>query len=246
MSAKVTYNTCHKSVSCRNLIECSLCVTMVHLKCNNLNVVDEEILKTTGSDRFWICMFCSNNLFASATINDQYLYQTLCQSYNHYNCNSDSYSTKACSTLKPRKNLGNLLMAFNNFSTQENQGTENIFNCKYYNTEEVQSLNNLNHKDTFNLYHINICYLPKNIEKLEYLLDKTKIDFDVIGISESRIKKNKSPINSINLKDYPYESCPTESAGGILLYISNHLSYKPRNVLCIYKFAELSQHLFKI
>ena len=32
------------------------------------------------------------------------------------------------------------------------------------------------------------CSLPKNIEKLEYLLDKTKIDFDVIGISKS-IKK---------------------------------------------------------
>ena len=97
-------------------------------------------------------------------------------------------------------------MEFNNFSSQENQYTENIFNCKYYNIEEIQCLNNLNHKNAFNLYHINICYLPKNAEKLEYLLNKTKIDFDVIGINESRIKKNKSPINSINLKDYPYES----------------------------------------
>ena len=26
-----------------------------------------------------------------------------------------------------------------------------------------------------------------SLEELEYLLDKTKIDFDVIGISESRI-----------------------------------------------------------
>ena len=27
----------------------------------NLNVVDAEIIKNAGSDRFWICMFCSNN-----------------------------------------------------------------------------------------------------------------------------------------------------------------------------------------
>ena len=41
----------------------------------------------------------------------------------------------------------------------------------------------------------------KNIEKLEYRTDKTKIEFDVICISESRIKKNMSPVKSINLKD---------------------------------------------
>ena len=32
------------------------------------------------------------------------------------------------------------------------------------------------------------------------------------------LKKDKSPINSINLKGYSHESCPTESAaGGALL-----------------------------
>ena len=42
------------------------------------------------------------------------------------------------------------------------------------------------------------------------------------------------------MKGYSYESCPTESAaGGTLLYISNNLSYKPRNDLCIYKSTEL-------
>ena len=71
------------------------------------------------------------------------------------------------------------------------------------------------------LSHINTCSLSKNIEELEYLLDKTKIDFDLIGISESRIKKDKSPIKSINLKGYSDESCPAESvAGDTLLYIS--------------------------
>ena len=36
----------------------------------------------------------------------------------------------------------------------------------------------------------------------------------MIGISESRIKKDKSPINSVNLKGNSHESCPTESAAG--------------------------------
>ena len=107
-------------------------------------------------------------------------------------------------------------------------------------------LNNLNHKDALSLFHINTCSLPKNTEELEYLLDK-KHDFDVISISESRIKKDKSLINSINLKGYSYESCPTESAaGGTLLYISNNLSYKPRNDLCIYKSTELESTFIEI
>ena len=38
-----------------------------------MNVVDVEIIKNTGSDRIWICMFCSNNLFPFAMLNDHKL-----------------------------------------------------------------------------------------------------------------------------------------------------------------------------
>ena len=90
---------------------------------------------------------------------------------------------------------------------------------------KIQILNNLRHKSALSLFHINTCSLPKNIEELEYLSDKTKIDFHVIGISDLRILKNKCPINNINLKDYSYESYLTRpSTCGILLCISNHLS----------------------
>ena len=43
MSAKVTCNICNESGSSRNLIKCSLCLKMVYLKCNNLNVFDAEL-----------------------------------------------------------------------------------------------------------------------------------------------------------------------------------------------------------
>ena len=114
-----------QSVSCRNLIKCSLCLTMIHLKCKNLNVVYAEIIKNTGSDWFWICIFCSNNLFPFANINDHKLYQTLSQSNNHNSGSSGRYSTYTCSTLKPPKNLSNLFNEFNNLSSQQNKDTEN-------------------------------------------------------------------------------------------------------------------------
>ena len=69
---------------------------------------------------------------------------------------------------------------------------------------------------------------------------KTQICFDVIAITQTRTLKNKFPVTDITLKNYSYEYCPTESsAGGILLYIGNHLSCKSRNDLHIYKTAEL-------
>ena len=169
------------------------------------------------------------------------------QSNNHYSDSSNSYSTNICSTLKPPKSLSNLYNKFNNFSSQQNRNTENIIKWKYYDVEEIQSLNSLNHEDALILFHINTCSLPKNFEELQFLLDKTKIDFDVIIISESKIKKDTSPINSINLKGYSNESCPTESAvGGTLLHISNHVSYTPRNDLCIYKSTRLESTFFEI
>ena len=39
---------------------------------------------------------------------------------------------------------------------------------------------NLSNKEALSLFHINTCSLPKNIEELRYLIDKTKIDFDLI------------------------------------------------------------------
>ena len=172
-------------------------------------------------------MFCSKNLFSFAVLNDHKLYPTVRQSNNQYSGSSNSYSTNTCSTLKPPKNLCHLFNELNNFSSQQNKNTENIISCRYFDIEEIHSLSNVNYKNAVSLFHINTCSFSKNIEEIEYLLDKTKTDFELIGINESGIKKDKSPINRINLTAYTPESCPAESAAGdILVFISNNLSEK--------------------
>ena len=58
----------------------------------------------------------------------------------------------------------------------------------------------------------------KIIEDIEYLLNSTKINFDVIAISKSRIVTGKVPVNSLNLMTYSHKCCATESSvGGKLL-----------------------------
>ena len=152
---------------------------MVRLNCNKLNFFDhKQIIKNTGFDRFWISMYCSNKLFVFATVSNHKLHETLNQSNYHYSDSSGSTFTKTCSTLKTPKNLSNLFNEFTKFSSQQIKNTENIINCKYYNIEENQSISNLNHKDALSLFHINTCSLSKNIKELEYIINKTKIDFD--------------------------------------------------------------------
>ena len=65
-------------------------------------------------------------------------------------------------------------------------------------------------------------------------------DFQIIGISETRIKQNKTTSSNIQIPNYTIEQCPTESStGGTLLYIKKDIIYKVRNDLKIYKSKEL-------
>ena len=53
-------NSCNKSVSSvssRNSIECNLCLTQTHFKCNNLNFVDDQVIK--NANKSWFCLQCS-------------------------------------------------------------------------------------------------------------------------------------------------------------------------------------------
>ena len=75
----------------------------------------------------------------------------------------------------------------------------------------------------------------------------TKTKFDIIAISETRITKQVSLLNNLNLNNYSFEFTPTEtSAGDTLLYIANHLSYNCRNDLHIYKKNELESTVIEI
>ena len=71
--------------------------------------------------------------------------------------------------------------------------------------------------------------------------------FTCIAVSGSRIAKNKPPPINVNIPKCSYEFCPMEAkADGTLIYIRNHLSYKMRNDLKIYKSFELESTFIEI
>ena len=68
--------------------------------------------------------------------------------------------------------------------------------------------------------HLNISSLCFYIEELTTLISEHKLTFDIIAISESRLKLNKVHLNSVQIPGWNFEFTPTKSNnGGTAIYI---------------------------
>ena len=82
---------------------------------------------------------------------------------------------------------------------------------------------------------------------MESLISKLKNDFQIIGISETRLKKTQETTTNIQLKNFNIVQVPTESAnGGALLCIRKAINYKLRPDLMIYKKREMESVFIEI
>ena len=148
--------------------------------------------------------------------------------------------------MKPSK-LQLLVNQFNNATPENDNDPEKIASSKYYDIDEMRNIEIPHKNKSLSLFHLNACSLNKNFDDLQHLLSCKRKTFDIIAISETRIIKTTSLLNNLNLNNYSFEFTPTEtSAGGTLLYIANHLSYKCRNDLNIYKKNELESTFIEI
>ena len=235
-------SVCHKSIGDKeNSIFCDLCKLWVHIKCNNLNYVDYQYL--SGCSDPWYCLNCNSEIYAFGSLNKQnfmsFIRGNLTDSLKLDNLNSTSTLV-----LKQPANLSQLYNQFNNTSENHtNKDPDNAVKCRYYDIEEIQTLKIPNKSKSLSMFHMN----SKNFDDLEYLLKTTNMNFDIIAISETRITININKITNININNYAFEFTPNESStGGTLIYVANHLAYKPRTDLQIYKKQDLESTFIEI
>ena len=118
----------------------------------------------------------------------------------------------------------------------ENIDNENLPNCKYRDISYFSNLDVELKSKCLSFFHLNINSLSKNFDYFKHLINKLKLEFNILGISESRILKSQSLSTNVSLQNYVIEQTPTESTvGGALLYINKRHSYKTRPDLAIYK-----------
>ena len=219
---------CLKSINnIQRAIQCDSCESSIHLKCNELSRSDYDYLKQCSDT--WFCINCiSKNLPFSTNaplpnnlINSQYK-----ELFTHLNQRLESIQEIEVD--------------------DDNNGFNIPLKCQYMDITEFNDT--FSPKEVnFSLFHLNVASLTLNFENLNASLQTLNLDFDVIGISETRIRKETGSSSNLNITNYTFEGTPTESsAGGTGLYISNNLVYKRRNDLEIYKSNQLESTFIEI
>ena len=70
-----------------------------------------------------------------------------------------------------------------------NEDAENEINCSYLDVEELNLKTASKLNKSFSVFHLNISSLPYHFDELEELLKQINIKFDIVGITESKLKK---------------------------------------------------------
>ena len=133
----------------------------------------------------------------------------------------------------------------NDYAELPDNDFDKPLSCSYYSCEEFINAK-LEAHENFSILHLNIHSIQLHIEELRILLHALDYEFDIIAISESKLK-NKPNID-ITLPGYhtPHCTYTTAEKGGTILYISNKLNFKPRKDLEIYANKELESSFVEI
>ena len=86
---------------------------------------------------------------------------------------------------------------------------------------------------------MNIASLSAHIDDLKWLLDTLGHKFDIVGISETKIRESNEPLINIKLPGYEFIQIPTKSHfGGVVFFIKEDINYKIRH--------DLSKSIFEV
>ena len=196
--------------TCENLIKnsdktvcCDHCNNWIHIKCNNLNHLDYEFLKTNNSDWFYKLRTAEMLTFCS---------------------NSNKSDNRNMKHVKYDDDLLILLEQLNNFFSKEKTNDNNnsfLPSCKSRDIEYSSDFDKSLKNNGLSLFHLSVCSFSKNFDQLHNLLTQLNLDSHFIGITEMHLTSKAIPPCNFSIENYIIEHTPTESwAGGALLYIN--------------------------
>ena len=134
-----------------------------------------------------------------------------------------------------------LLSKLDKISSLNHQDVENNFlqqtDFKYYTLEDFinnEDLNQSKHTPSFSTIHFNIRSLSANHDGMTTLLSELQHAFDVIGLSETKIKDSCDPTRNITINGYNFISKPTlTNAGGVGFYVKEGIPFNIREDLSL-------------
>ena len=163
----------------------------------------------------WSCLNCINQALPFSEQNSQ-----LETNVNPTTLSTDKFN-KAKLTLDQVKNM----QQFSEIM-ESHMGENSGISCKYVEVENFESVE-LNPQNCLSFFHNNIASLPAHYDELRQLMTTPGFEFDIIAISETKLKV-ESPF-CYSLPSYQTELTPCEGEkGGTLFFVSDRLKYSRR------------------
>jgi hypothetical protein len=107
-----------------------------------------------------------------------------------------------------------------------------MHNCKYYHSDlnNIKLSNKTNHID-LGLLHLNIRSIPRNLNTLIPILHSSKLEYNIIALSETWLKQDN--VDSYGIAGFKHEYLvrDTKAGGGISMFFKDSLNYKLREDL---------------
>ena len=223
---------CNRTVAKNHrAIECSLCNTWVHVKCQKFD--DSEYVKYQTQDLCFFCIRCTDECFPFAKINDTQFKIGVTNgiNYSELSENKMELSSYQQSMVDAIKKSINFYEEDDESDDPNNSNFLNI-NCDYYNIDEFRT-KKLKNDEYFSILNLNIHSIELHIEEFRVVLDMLKFQFDIICITETKIVDGVSPSVNINITNYqpPVRMDTKASKGGVLIYVRDGINFSPRNDL---------------
>ena len=232
-------NKNHRAFKCDN----TTCNQWIHIKCNLLSTKDYTNLQNSNDPFFCINCLKQNIPFTNLSDNEFNIYIT--KGINT-NLTDDNLNFLSVDQQKFLKNINDTLNRTTGDEIDDDDNDQQI-NCNYYDINEFSKAK-IDFQKSFSIFHLNIHSIQLHFEELKLILDMLDSKFDIIALTESKIQKHMEPIIDITLEGYHKPvGTPTEATkGGVLLYISKELNFKPRNDLNIYETKKLESIFVEI
>ena len=187
------------------------------------------------TDFFFFCNKCFEDIAPFGIISNKELFKT----------NQGSKSKFTILTKHHTSPSQDFIDQLNEAINMDDPSSETV-SSKYYEPCELSSLLN-NSKNCLSFLHLIISSLSFYIEELTTLISEHNLTFDIFGVSETKLRLNKAPLNSVIIPGYNFEFTATEcSNGGTTIYIKKGLNYKLRKDLEIYKSKQLESTFVEV
>ena len=193
-------------------------------------------------DKSFYCLLCMRELIPFSKLNDNEFDYVPAKGEN-FTFTSPTINESQCPINQLMYDrINNWINEFNSKTLDDNYIGTNDMNCKYFSIDEFRDLSK-DSNQSFSILHLNIHSIQLHIDEFRTFLDTLNYKFDIIALSETKLQSE--PSVNISLAGYrePIHTFTEATKGGVCLYISVDLDFKPRKDLKIYE-SKMIESLF--